>query len=195
MTDNPDFTPTSRHALAPGVVLRLAGQTGQYLRLTHIFHSCVYGMTVSTPENARYAKRPAKYSLEELNKLSNQPGASWGKLPLPQELSGGYAPGSAKEITVERNWAIISPLVTAFESERNLSRQAFTQQLLRHAEVAQIALRSLHRLLYRYYYFGCTKAALLPLSSGPGPIENPLSTQSRKLRQNKRVGRGVCQGS
>jgi hypothetical protein len=70
------FVP-SRVVEAPkaGLVLRVEiDNVPRMLRITHIFKRNAYVMPVSTPEEARYAKRPTEIPISELNGILEKKG-------------------------------------------------------------------------------------------------------------------------
>lgn len=165
-----EFIAAPGAAPAPGMVLRLRRDGGpKYLRVTHVFKDCVYAMWISEPENARYARRPAPTTHEDLHALSNEPGATWGRVRLPPALCEPTGDESGRQAALTSAWELVHPLVTAFEREANLSRNRFTSLIRERADAIQARFVSLHRLVLRYYYFGGVRAGLLPLPRGPAP--------------------------
>lgn len=166
----PDFQPqTDSPAPAPGMVLRIGTESHRYLRLTHVFGTRIYAMWVGEPEAARYARRPTAMSLTEFQALSTSPAATWGRIVLPPALSGEPEPESSRAVLLESAWTLVEPLIRAFEHEANLSRQSFTALLREHAAATGSSQSTLLRTLLRYYYFGGTRLALLPLPPGTKP--------------------------
>jgi putative transposase len=182
-----DFESLDNATPAPGLVLRIGGTEGRYFRLTHVFEDCVYGLWVSAPENARYARRPVRKSKSELDRLASEPGATWGRLTLPAALSTPPAEGSESAEALKSAWALIQPLISAFENEINLSRGRFTALIRSHAEVSRANFITLYRLVRRYYYFGGIRLALLPMPAGVKPNQiayaSEISTLKRRGRQ------------
>src|SRR5450830_1153623 len=156
-------------ALTPGLVLRIGTESFRYLRLTHVFKTNVYGMWVGDPEAARYARRPSAISLIDLQTLTTTPSAAWGRIVLPPALSTAPADGSEKAVLLDSAWGLVEPLLLAFQHESNLSRQLFTALIRQRAEETASSQSTLLRTLLRYYYFGCTRLALLPLPPGSKP--------------------------
>lgn len=153
--------------LAVNMVLKVGPEGGaSYWRITHVFDKSAYVMEVSTPEMARYAKRPQLRRLSNLLELRNSGKATLGKIKLPAEFvsppddedSGGQESASM---------TAIRPLVTALEAETNLSRWTFTKLIADRAADLGISAVTLRRLLLRYYYFGRLEASLRPLAPGP----------------------------
>jgi len=123
----PDFHMLANSpALTAGLVLRVGTESRRYLRLTHVFRTCVYGMWVGDPEAARYARRPHAVPLEDLQALAGSPSAAWGRLALPPALSTEPEVGSDKAALLDSAWGLVQPLLQAFQRESNLSRQSFT---------------------------------------------------------------------
>lgn len=182
-----DFEPLNNAVPAPGLVLRVGESNSQYFRLTHIFEDCVYGVWVKGHENARYARRPAHKRISELDGLASTPGSVWGRLALPSALSMPPAEGSDRAEELEAAWALIQPLIKAFETQMNLSQDRFTALIRGHAEAARISFTTLNRLVRRYYYFGGTRLALLSLTAGAKPNQpayaNETSSPKRRGRQ------------
>lgn len=165
-----DFQPQSDSPTpAPGMVLRIGTESHRYLRLTHVFRTRIYAMWVGEPEAARHARRPMAMSLSEFQSLAASPGATWGRIVLPPALSGEPGPKSTRAVLLESAWTLVEPLIRAFEHESNLSRQSFTALIREHAEATESSQSTLLRTLLRYYYFGGTRLALLPLPPGTKP--------------------------
>ncbi len=156
-------------APTPGLVLRVGTNPHRYLRLTHVFRTCFYGMWVGDPEAARYARRPSKISLEGLQSLAASSSSVWGQLVLPAPLSIEPEEGSVKAALLDSAWGLVQPLLQAFQRESNLSRQSFTALIRQRAEETESSPSTLLRTLLRYYYFGGTRLALLPLPPGIKP--------------------------
>jgi hypothetical protein len=181
-------------APVPGLVLRI-GQEGQescqYLRVTHTFEDCVYAMWVSEPEKAKYARRPTRFSYSELKNLKSSPSSEWGKLALPSALT--YAPpkGSEESEQLEADWLLIEPLIKVFEHKTGLSRQSFTARIRAHADATETSKTTLLRMVLRYYYFGCTRLALLRLPPGikPGHAPYAQAAEDHQGAKPKRRGR------
>lgn len=152
-----------------GLVLRVGTEPHRYFRLTHVFRTCVYGMWVGNPDAARYARRPRAISPEDLRALAASPAAVWGRLVLPPALSTEPKAGSDKAALLDSAWGIVQPLIQAFQRESNLSRQSFTALVRQRAEETESSPSTVLRSLLRYYYFGGTRLALLPLPPGVKP--------------------------
>lgn len=175
----PEFQARSDHpAPVPGMVLRIGTESPRYLRLTHVFTTCVYGMWVGEPEAARYARRPTAIPMTELHALANAPSSTWGRISLPPALSTEPEKDSDKAVLLESAWALIEPLVHALQREPNLSRRFFTALIRQHAEQTGSSQSTLLRTLLRYYYFGGTRLALLPLPSGSKPGQGAYANSS-----------------
>jgi len=73
--------------LAANMVLKV-GTDGKasYWRITHVFDKNAYVMEVSTPEMARYARRPQPRRLSDLLELRKSGKARLGKIRLPAEF-------------------------------------------------------------------------------------------------------------
>ncbi len=149
-----------------GLALHDSERPGRYLRLTHIFEDGVYAMWVGTPEEARYAKRPIFYSWNQLSALTS-PTSKWGRIVLPQQLSVPAESGSSQAGKIQSAGVQIAPVIQAFENRTNLSRHHFTALIRERALSIDVAEKTLHRLILRYYYFGSTKIALVALPRGP----------------------------
>lgn len=164
-----EFIPTKNAALSPGMALRIEETNSKYLRLTHVFDRCVYAMWVGKPSNARYAKRPKRILLSELNKLAAQPGSTWGRLTLPSALTLPPPDESERSKELDAAWNMIEPLIKDFETEANLSHYRFSFLIRERANALESSFITLLRLTLRYYYFGGTRHALLPLPAGAMP--------------------------
>lgn len=188
-----EFVPLPNAIPTAGLVLRFGKTECRYLRLTHVFDDCIYAMWVGEPEQARYARRPVRKTLQELKQLSSADSAVWGRIVLPRALTN-QAPESAEfKISLDAAWNLISPLIKLFEHESNLARAMFTASIRERAAASQSSFITLQRLVLRYYYFGGTRLGLLPLPRGakPGRPEStkvPLDNQGH-LDPPKRRGR------
>lgn len=165
-------------APTPGLVLRVGVDTNRYLRLTHVFKDCVYAMWVGEPEGARYARRPTSISLSELRALAGTPSSAWGKLVLPTALTNEPAKGSERSTQLETAWHLVEPLIKVFNRKTNLSRHSFTTLIRQRAEETETSHTTLLRTILRYYYFGGTRLALLPLPRGVKPGQASYPTAS-----------------
>jgi hypothetical protein len=177
----------------PGLVLRIGDTEFRYLRLTHVFESCVYGMWVSEPEQARYARRPSKILLKLLDDLSSTNSSKWGRLALPPALAVPPLAESERQQELDVAWNLIKPLIESFETETNLDRKKFSYLIRARAEALDVKYLTLFRMILRYYYFGRSRLALLPLPPGlsaneGGYSQNTLETSGGKNKI-KRKGR------
>lgn len=161
-----DFHPIHSPAFEPGIVLRIGDTDYRYLRLTHVFEHCSFAMWVGTAENARYAKRPHRMTNEELLNLAAQPTSVWGKLALPDRFLEPIQPDSERSNLLHAAWNLVGPLAEAFEREANLSRTTFIALIRARALATNTSEVTLRRLVLRYYYFGRTRLAVLPLPPG-----------------------------
>jgi hypothetical protein len=105
----------------------------------------------------------------ELEDLAAAPHSAWGKLVLPPALTNEPTVGSHRFNQLDAAWTLVEPLIQVFKHETNLSRQAFTALIRRHAEETGASQSTLLRTVLRYYYFGGTRLALLPLPPGAKP--------------------------
>lgn len=169
-------------ALTCGLVLRLEGESLRYLRLTHVFPSCVYTMWVDEPEGARYARRPRRMPIEQLLSLAESEGAGWGRIVLPPPLTTEPEEGSHKAALLESAWCLVRPLIKLFEREANLSRINFTSLVRQRADETESSQSTVLRTLLRFYYFGGTRLSLLPLPPGVRPGHGTSSGASRDLQ-------------
>jgi len=175
--------------LAANMVLKV-GTDGKasYWRITHVFDKNAYVMEVSTPEMARYARRPQPRRLSDLLELRKSGKARLGKIRLPAEFlstTGSKTPDDDESASMEP----IRPLVTAFDAEQNLSRWTFTKLIADRAAELGISAVTLRRLLLRYYYFGRLEAALRPLA--PGPAVGAAKTPDEKQPDDEQVAEKV----
>jgi putative transposase len=161
-----EFKPLHTPALAVGLALRTDGND-RLLRITHLFKTCAYVMWVRNPEDARYARRPIRILLTQLEDLASSPGACWGALSLPTRFLNLPSPGSEQEQLLDSAWRLIEPLVQLFDLEKNLGRSKFSTAIRYRAERTGTNFITLRRLILRYYYYGRNKSALLSLPSGP----------------------------
>jgi putative transposase len=178
-------------APVPGLVLRVGQEDSRYFRLTHVFDDCAYAMWVSEPERARYARRPVAISLLDLKALAAPPSSAWGRLALPPALVNAPEAESERSTRLEAAWGLVAPLLKAFERKSNLTRQTFTALIRSHADATETSQTTLLRMILRYYYFGRTRLALLPLPPGIKPGHSPYAeTAGEQHRpQPKRRGR------
>lgn len=193
----PDFQVlVNSPALTAGLVLRVGTESCRYLRLTHVFRTCVYGMWVSDPEAARYARRPHPIPLEDLQALAASPSAAWGRLVLPPALSTEPETGSDKAALLDSAWGLVQPLLQAFQRESNLSRQFFTALIHERAEKTESSPSTLLRTLLRYYFFGGTRMALLPLPPGikPGKAAYAEDAEAGRPPARRRGRQGALAG-
>lgn len=163
----------------PGSVLRLGGDAATYLRITHLFSDCVYAMWVGEANQARTARRPRKVSFGELEELASSPGAQWGRLELPPALSDSPAPQSQRDLNLNAAWLAVKPLLDHFKKEQNLARHMFSRLIHHQAARSRVSPHTLRRWVLRYYYFGGSRLALLPLPTGiePRPEEDDTPPQ------------------
>ncbi len=176
-----DFTPVAgKPAPIAGLVLRVGESEPRYLRITHVFEDCVFSMWVSGPERARYARRPAAISLLDLKYLTDTPTSVWGRIALPPAFANEPAEGSERSIQFAAAWGLVSPLIKAFEQKSNLRRQSFTALIREHALATHTSHSTLVRMVLRYYYFGGTRLALLPLPPGVKPGFSPYTDASEE---------------
>ena len=184
-----EFHPLSDPAQAVGLALRV-GANDRFLRITHLFRTSAYVMWVRDSEDARYACRPARIPLMHLEEIAASPGSCWGTLSLPETHLNKPLPRSELEQLLDAAWRLIEPLVRMFDQERNLDRAKFSKAIRYRAERTGTNFITLRRLLLRYYYFGRSKLALLPLPPGPtstnrapsdsGSLDMPISHSARR---------------
>src|SRR5260370_35283996 len=95
-------------ALVPGTVLRTQG-SDRFMRVSHVFGTSVYAMWVSTPESARYARRPFRMTLTDIQELASLAGSAWGPLPLPALQLGKLSWGAEKLQYLEVPGSVCKP--------------------------------------------------------------------------------------
>lgn len=161
----------------------------RFLRLTHVFDNCVYGMFVGEPSEARTVKRPKKFTLQQLDLLIANPGSTWGQFDLPAALRDAPTADSIPGETLEYRWKVIKPLIESFLEPDNLSRINFSRLIAEYSKKKKISATTLKRWVLRFYYFGGIKNALLSLPPGSKPNEEQ---QADKLPTRRR-GRQSCQ--
>lgn len=171
-----------------GSVLRV-GDTGAYLRITHLFDHCVYAMWVGEDNRARNARRPHKVSFRELDQLASSPGAQWGRIVLPAVFSDVPDPQSQRGLSLAAVWHVVEPLVDQFAKEQNLARAMFSRLVHHHATRSHVSPDTLRRWVLRYYYFGGSRLALLPLPSGIEHRSGRDDTSPQSEDSVKEVGR------
>lgn len=173
-----EFYPILNSTPSPGLVLRVGESEFRYLRLTHVFESCIYGMWVSEPEQARYARRPTKIHLKELNLLITNNISQWGRLALPPALSVPPLSESERQVELDHAWHLVKPLIDNFEIENNLDRTRFSYLIRARSEALGVNFLTLFRMTLRYYYFGRTRLALMPLPPGVNVDEGGYSNNN-----------------
>jgi len=189
-----DFQRTPSTSYSPGMVLRTDPTGNRYLRLTHVFEHHVYYVWVTTEQNARYARRPYRMLRSKLDELSSSPGATWGHLSLPAVISSGSIEDREDDLRLESLWNLIKPLIEAFNKESNLSSNTFRALIRKRAVDTDSPEITIWRLITRYYYFGGSRLALLPLVPGRKPSSrqhgalpaDKLLSQSTRTRRTGR---------
>jgi putative transposase len=188
-----EFQPLENPAPIPGLVLRIGDQNSRYLRLTHVFEECVYVMWVNEPEEARYARRPSRMLLKELKKMASSNSSTWGKIALPPALSVSPLPESERAQELISAWLLIEPLTKDLELETNLTRSRFSYLIRVRSDAMKANFITLLRMIIRYYYFGRTRLALLPLPPGIRPEDGGypevVKEKSGEIRSPRRRGR------
>lgn len=186
-----EFSPVVNAAPAIGLVLRLGQTDPHYMRVTHIFGACIYFMTIKGPEQARYARRPSRLSSLAMQKLLDAD-ATWGRVVLPASLSVAPSPDSDRDQEIQAAWALIAPLIEAFDREENLDRRHFSALLRERANATGSSISTVRRTVLRYYYFGRSRLALpdLPPGTKPGtPAYTSNKSNNGDQEQPKRRGR------
>ena len=181
-----DFTPLRSPALEVGLALRIA-ENKRFLRITHLFKTSAYVISVRNSEDARYARRPVRILRVRLEEMAASPGSSLGTLSLPTPFLNPLPAASERGQYLVSAWELIEPLIELFKTEQNLERRKFSTAIQRRAESTGTNFTTIRRLVLRYYYFGYNKSALLPLPSGPTPAQcastNTTTTGRRRGRQ------------
>lgn len=185
-----EFHPIVNSTPSPGLVLRVGETEFRYLRLSHVFKSCVYGMWVSEPEQARYARRPHKILLKTLSNLVSEKNSQWGRFALPPALSVPPLPETERQQELDNAWHLIKPLIEQFDLESNLARSRFSFLIRARAEALGVKFLTLFRMVIRYYYFGRTRLALLSLPPGVNADEGGYPKTKADLRPTKVKRRG-----
>lgn len=186
-----NFIPVQRARLSVGLVLRTSDE--RYLRITHVFGTCAFAIQVGEPSQARDARRPFELSKTQLDAIAESPGATWGKLSLPDRFTSPPAAGSDAESSLHSKWELIHPLVAALEKKQNLGRTQYEAHIRQRATETSTPFMTLKRLLHRYYYFGRTTYALVDLPRGVQPGSNDYSklfTDIAKGKSNRPKRRG-----
>ena len=197
MQRQPEFVPMNGKPKAlEGFALRVGGENPKFLMITHVFENCVYAMWVSAAEGARYARRPQRKTYQALEDLISKTGSCWGRIGLPPELRVRPEADRSEGYMLDAAWSLIRPLVwDSFTREENLSRARFTALIRERSRAKDVPFITLRRLVLRFYYFGGTDLALIPLLRGGRPAESIQSdVASDHLRPNserkpKRRGR------
>ncbi|WP_349742405.1 hypothetical protein [Roseateles cavernae] len=142
--------------------------TKRYLRLTHCFTGACFCQWVTNAAGARDASRPLRFSWDEITQMESD-GGVWGRLSLPYELAKPLDENTPD--AADAGWRIIEPLVNLFKRESNLARNRYSHLATQRALELGIALKTVKRLLSRYYYFGQEHAGLRMLTPGRRPME------------------------
>jgi len=166
--DDVGFVPHRRPvALRPGLVIRESATGGPtYHRVTHVFERSIYWLEISTPEKARYARRPRRARRSSVETDIQKGIAETGTVKLPAR----FHPQSTEAPEAQYKDAMMSalePLLAAFKEERNLGRWTFTAKIEERAKELSMSAVSLRRVLLRYWYFGGVREALMRLPRGP----------------------------
>lgn len=167
-----EFEPLhGQFALSPGIVLRVQEDAHvRLLRVTHLFPAAVYVMRVSTGSAARDARRPLRLPLTRIQELLREATTTVGRMTLPPSLLSKAGDSTTKpNANYQDRLNAIQPLIDQFEYEDNLRPSRFAALIHQRAQEIEQPLSSIRRLLLRYYYFGRTPIALLPLPRGPAP--------------------------
>jgi len=182
--------------LRVGLVLRLGDNDQSPLfRITHLFEHNAYLMPVSTPEQARYAKRPQAILVSEIRAMVAAKSACLGRIPLPPEFRSRSKALDGEVDPVEAAMSAIEPLLESFNSEFNLQRFRFATLIIERAKTLGMSHTSLRRLVLRFYYFGRVQSAVLPLRPGPSAeqvastVSEVPSDDSQVRMDRKRSGR------
>jgi len=188
-----EFCPLVNATPTPGLVLRVGDSEFRYFRLTHVFETYVYGMWVGEPEQARYVRRPSKMLLKLLSNLASENSSKWGRISLPPALAVPPLAESQRQQELDAAWHLIKPLIESFETEINLDRNRFSYLIRARADSLNVKYLTLFRMTLRYYYFGGSRLALLPLPPGlranEGGYPKGISEISDKKKKIKRKGR------
>lgn len=182
-----EFKALPRSSLRPGLALKLPSGTGEkvkYLRLTHVFERRVFGIWVSTPEAARYARRPTAFTSTEIQALAKQPGACWGRLQMPETLTRPLS--DVEKIQLQLTWSFVSPVIHELSKEKNIASRLFTALIKAQATKVQMTYFTMLRLVKRYYYFGLDTRALLELLSGPAPGAGGYRREATQQRRGRK---------
>jgi len=180
------FSPLTQRAPRPGLALRITQACGEAktLRFTHVFREELYGVWVTTPENARYARRPVAIPWDRYATWAGQPQSSLGRLSLPPELTRPLT--SLEQAALDSQWEEIKPLVELFEVRGNLHRTNFSALINSRAATLGRHFNCVLRALLRYYYFGRDPRGLLILPPGTEPETNGYDQADLPVRRGRK---------
>lgn len=183
------FSPLRQRAPRPGLALRFTPTGGEVktFRFTHVFSEDLYGLWVTTPENARYARRPNPIPWDRYATWAAQSDSCLGKLALPTEFTRPLTP--LQQAALDSQWEEIKPLVELFEVRSNLHRTNFSALVNSRALMLGRHFNCVLRALLRFYYFGGDRRGLLILPPGAEPETNGYDlTASPNRRGRKSAG-------
>lgn len=177
------FEPRPNAKLACGVAIRVSANEERYLRITHAFRNCYYGIWVTSAAAARSARRPARLTRDQVQTIVKK--GVTGRLELPEELTRPLS--AADTSALQATYQLIAPLIKSFGSEENLRQDNFSRLIALRADQSGQSKTTLLRLVKRLYYFGGDVRGLLSLLPGPEPTEGGY--RSTDDRPPKRRGR------
>lgn len=177
--------------LALGLVLQVCdAEVTRILRITHLFPNEAFLMEVSTPEAARYARRPRATRLTTIDEWRKRDGTVLGRLSLPRAFSRhATSDDPHRNEKLAAAFDLIAPLVEACKRAANLRRGTFTALIRNRAAELDVSVTTVRRLLLRYYYFGQVRDALMPLPSGAAPGTATYASMDSSGKAMKRRGR------
>ncbi|MBF8178037.1 DDE-type integrase/transposase/recombinase [Herminiimonas contaminans] len=149
----------------PGLVLRSCNGEEKYLRITHVFSTCIYAIDVSDLVFLQKGLRPNRIIRTEYEAMVATGEYELGRLSIPQSQleQAMEVDGSEK---VQAAWKSIKPLIQAFSEENNLSRDRYGPLIDARAAELQVYPLKVRRLVTRYFFFGGIKAAFMLLPKG-----------------------------
>ena len=183
--------------LKAGLVLaRKLNNRTTYERITHVFSTSVYVMTIGDPADVHDARRPARLRRVKVEADRKAGSVVMGRVTLPSEFTASVESGSEDDQKIEAAMEAIRPLVALFENEANLDRTKFTLHIAQRAGKLGRSETTIKRILFRYWYFGGVKNALLHLGKGPVPSskrsEGPAVDQTAGKRSRRGRRADLC---
>lgn len=147
---------------------RMSALQQPLLQTLHMGRYLAPQATITNAAGARNASRQLRFDWNEIEQMESN-GGTWGRLSIPYDLTRTFAKNTPD--AADAGWRIIKPLVSLLQREGNLARNRYSQLVATRAIELQITIKTVWRLLNRYYYFGQEHASLRMLAPGRHPTE------------------------